>query len=165
MKLTVVQPLLALVEAVQITWASGGIEQATAFHLLPDGNSNHAVVVSVCACRPAKWTARTNNHRNRHVHVHAPIHNSPQPASQLPHVCTHPRTSKTRAANSPHINRRLHSTSTHNLSKPAQLRRPWTQSRRSSQRSTSSRSACKASRSSSAGRIVWQAEPPSCAVA
>lgn len=89
------------------------------------------------------------------IHPRLPI------VRQLPHAPSR----KTRAVNSPHINRRLRSTSTHDLSKPAQLRRPWTQSRRRSQRSSSGRHACKASRSSSSSRVVWQSETPSCAIA
>ena len=96
--------------------------------------------------------------------------------SQSPCSCVHPQrpttrqlphapTRKTRAVNSPHINRCLRSTSTHNLSKPAQLRRPRTQSRRRSQRSSRSSGARKASRNSSSSRVVWQSETPSCAIA
>ena len=91
------------------------------------------------------------------IHPHCP-----QPTSQQPHA---PTRKKTRAANSPHINRRLRSTSAHNLSKPAQLRRSRSQSRRISQRSTSGRGARKTSRHSSTSRVVRQPESPSCAVA
>lgn len=64
-------------------------------------------------------------------------------------------------SDSPHINRRLRSSSTHNLGKPAQLRRPWPQPRRSS----GSCYARETSRRISTSRIIWQAESPSCAIA
>lgn len=65
---------------------------------------------------------------------------------------------------SPHINRRLRATTTHNLSKSTQLRWPRTHSWRSSQRCTSSCRARKPSRSSSASRAIGQSESPLCSV-
>lgn len=67
--------------------------------------------------------------------------------------------------NSPHINRRLRSSTAHNLSKPAQMRRSRAQSWRISQRSTSCRCSCKTSRRIPCSRVARQAESPSCAIA
>lgn len=78
----------------------------------------------------------------------------------------HPKTKAQRGKEySPHINRRLRTSTAHNLGKTTQLRWPRSHPRRTTERSTSRRRASETSRRSASGRVVRQSESPSCAVA
>jgi hypothetical protein len=149
-------PLLALAADVQGTQTSGGIGRAE--RPTTRRNSNNAILSSAWCC-----TAQLSDLHGQTIIAVAMSMHPPIPAHSMPATtCSLPQI---HAEDSPHINRRLRSTSAHNLSKPAQLRRSRSQPRRRSQCRSSSCGACEASRSSSTGRVVWQSKSPSCAIA
>jgi hypothetical protein len=124
---------------------------------------------------PRGDNAATNPHHNNNsrmfedtprckLHERLPAPQSQRISRVPPSLPPHARSYHS-PKDSPHINRRLRATTTHNLSKPAQLRRPGTHSRRGSQRSTCSCRTRETSRSTSTGRVIGQSKSPSCSVA
>lgn len=156
MRVSVDWPLLALTADMWRSQTSDGIGRTE--RPAARCNSNNAILISAwcCIAQLSGLHGQTTIAVAMYMHPPRPVHSMPATTCSLPQI---------HAGDSPHINRRLRSTSAHNLSKPAQLRRSRSQPRCSSQCRSSSRGACEASRSSSTGRVVWQSESPSCAIA
>jgi hypothetical protein len=163
----------SLTSSAHVLGGCGGILRADAVVTVMSSNAGKSRVVEDLQM-PRGDNAATNPHHNNNSHMfedtpRCKLHERlPAPQSQRisrvpPSLPPHARSYHS-PKDSPHINRRLRATTTHDLSKPAQLRRPGTHPRRSSQRSTCSCRTRETSRSTSTGRVIGQSESPSCAV-